>query len=155
MYVRPHLEYCVPGWCPYYAKDVDLLEKVQRRTTKLLSSLFHLPYETRLLKLELYSLYCRRQRGDLKETFKILNRYHDIDPTMFSPWAAQIPWEVIDSSFSMHNLQYYGVQGPILQWISLFLSGCIQRVVCIYNGSLSTTVDVISGLWMFIIQENK
>jgi len=35
------------------------------------------------VKLGLYSLYCRRQRGDLIETFKILNGYYDIDPAKF------------------------------------------------------------------------
>ena len=39
----------MPVWYPYYAKDV---EKVQQRATKLLSNL---PYETRLLKLEIYN----------------------------------------------------------------------------------------------------
>ena len=83
MYVRPHLEYCIQVWSPYLAKDIDLLEKVQRRATKLLPSLFYLSYETRLERLGLYSLYCRRQRGDLIETYKILNGYYDINPTSF------------------------------------------------------------------------
>ena len=83
MYVRPHLEYCIQVWSPYLAKDIDLLEKVQRRATKLLPSLSNLPYESRLEKLDLYSLYCRRKRGDLIETYKILNGYYDIDSTSF------------------------------------------------------------------------
>jgi len=73
MYVRLHLEYCAPIWCLYFTKDIDIIEKVQRRATKLLSDISHLPYETCLVKLSLYSLYCRRQRRDLIETFKILN----------------------------------------------------------------------------------
>jgi len=28
--VRPHLEYCIPAWSPYYCKDKELIEKVQR-----------------------------------------------------------------------------------------------------------------------------
>jgi len=83
MYVKPHLEYCIQVWSPYLTKDINLLEKVQRRATKLLPHLFDLPYETRLEKLGLYPLYCRRQRGDLIETYNILNGYYGINPASF------------------------------------------------------------------------
>lgn len=81
--VRPHLEYAIQAWNPHLQKDILLLEKVQRRATKMILSLKYLPYEQRLTKLNLTTLDDRRLRGDLIETFKLLNGYEDIDPNKF------------------------------------------------------------------------
>ena len=81
--VRPHLEYCIQAWNPHLRKDVDMLEKIQRRATKLIPELRDLTYEERLKECGLTTLETRRLRADQIEVFKILNGYENIDSNIF------------------------------------------------------------------------
>ena len=80
--VRQHLEYYIQAWSPYLRKDIDMLEKIQRRATKLIPGLRDLRYEERLKECGL-TLETRRFRGDQIEVFNILNGYENFDSNIF------------------------------------------------------------------------
>ena len=74
--VRPILEYCCTTWTPHFIKDHKEIEKVQKRATKLVKSISHLPYGERL---NLTTLYYRRQRADVLQVFRIIKGIDKLD----------------------------------------------------------------------------
>jgi len=89
--MRPHMESCIQLWHPQHGKDMDVLEQVQMRATKMIRGLEQLSYEERLRELGLFSLEKRRLLGDLIVAFQYLKR----------------PTEQLESDF----LQGHGVIG--------------------------------------------
>lgn len=81
--VRPHLDYCISAWRPHYVKDLEILEKVQRRATKIISDCAGLDYERRLQICQLTTLETRFLRADLIEVFKLMKGLVNINPERF------------------------------------------------------------------------
>ena len=85
--VRPLLEYANVVWSPRFKKDMDKLERVQRRATRFIPELRDLQYEDRLKELNMPSLTYRRCRGDAIETYKYLHGIHNVNCEQLLPLA--------------------------------------------------------------------
>ena len=71
------------AWTPYRKNDIDTLERIQRRPSKIIPELRDLIYEGRLKETGLPTLETRRLRGVQIEVSKILNGYENIDRNIF------------------------------------------------------------------------
>ena len=76
--VRPHLDYCSSVWRPYLQKDINLLEKVQKRATRMVEGFKGMNYLSRLKGMRLTTLETRRLRADLIEVFKIVKGFEGL-----------------------------------------------------------------------------
>ena len=81
--VRPHVEYGNTVWSPKLKRVIKSLEAVQRRATRMIPEIAHLPYEERLQYLKLPSLVYRRHRGDMLQVYKILHHEYDLSSEKF------------------------------------------------------------------------
>ena len=97
---------------PHLKKDIMELEKVQRRATKTIKGLEHLPYEGRLHQLGLFSLDKRRLRGDMIEMYKIMHGVENVDRETFfslshSNRTQSYPMKLIGGSFMTDKRKYF------------------------------------------------
>ena len=77
--VRPILEYGNVIWNPRLIRDIDAIERVQRRATRTVPGISTMSYPDRLRTLRLPSLVYRRARGDMIETYKFLHNVYDLN----------------------------------------------------------------------------
>ncbi len=83
--IHPKLEYVSSVWAPRLVRDIEVIESVQRRATKLIPGLEDLSYEERLRWLDLPSLVFRRIRGDMIQVYKYLHGEYNVDADKMLP----------------------------------------------------------------------
>jgi hypothetical protein len=88
-FVRPHLEFAIAACNPYSLGDINKLEKVQRRATRLPPAIRNLDYSQRLHVLGLTPLHTRRIRGDLIQTYKLVNGLESVTLSTASIFSAK------------------------------------------------------------------
>ena len=83
--IRPVIEYASTVYSPLLMKDVNKLESIQRRATKMVIGMKEKTYEERLKYLDLPTLRYRRMRGDMINVFKYLHELYWVDAEKLLP----------------------------------------------------------------------
>ena len=86
-------------WAPFLKGDIEMMERVQHRATKLVPNIRNQKYEDRLEILGLTTLCERRLRGDLIQVYKNI---HNIEK-----FEKSINFATINNNFRGHCLKYF------------------------------------------------
>ena len=129
-FIRPVLEYSSEAWCPFLVKDIEILERVQRRFTRFLSAYRDLPYEIRLSKYNLHTLYARRLCCDLTMVYKIIHGFVDVDSSLFFRFPTDSrtrghQYKIRSSHSRLDIRKYWFTQRVVPFWNSLPIS-CVE-----------------------------
>ena len=122
--VRPHLEYCVSAWSPHYVKNLERLERVQHRFTRMVPGLKGLDYGRRLERLKLMTLEERRNRSELVELFKMSKGLSAIPRNLFfradnSEKTRGHSKKLVKEGFKLDVRKYFFSQRVVNRWNSL------------------------------------
>jgi hypothetical protein len=120
-YIRPHLEFAAPVWNLYAKSDIDQVERVQRRATKVPHQLKQYDYPTRLGMLGLTTLEARRQRGDCIQQFKISKGHDEVE------WSSAP--RVIDAMYGHRERLQRDIANNCAPRFNFFT----QRIVNVWN----------------------
>jgi len=110
------------------------VEKVQKRATKLIVSLKHLPCTERLKQLKLPTSKYRRLHGNMIEVFKLVHNYYDLEAAVnlnFSTCS-------VTSRVNMYKLQKFNCHYNLRKY------SFSSRVVNLWNSLPNDVVEVDS-----------
>lgn len=139
-HVRPLLEYNSEIWSPFYCKDIDRIEGIQRSFLKRIRGFWFMSYADRLAETGLESLEFRRIVKDLVLVYKMRMNLVDIKFDDFFTYAGSEGGMVLRGN----SLKLY----PKFGRTNLILSSFPFRVVNIWN-ALSDQVVMAPSLNLF------
>jgi len=128
--IRPHLEYASVVWDPYLAKDIKLLEGVQKFATKVISKNWDTEYSEILYMLDLPELAIRRKISKLTFLFKIVNQL------TFFPEAPLTPRTLHYPTRTVHSVPYCQLHGRSYQYLYSFF----PHAISLWNNLTSSTL---------------
>ena len=152
--VRPRLEYCIPAWSPYLQKDIIVLERVQRRATRMIPSLKTLTYQDRLKHFKMTSLSTRRLRFDLITTYKCLNGFLDVPYNHFFTFSKISNTRghtcKLEVKFSHSSRRSSFFSQRVVHWWNMLPSECVTASTI---SSFKAQVDTFlqnNGFWWIL-----
>ena len=123
--VLPVLDYLSPIWSPYLKRDIETIEKVQRRLTRFFPGIRKLSYRDRLSSLGLKSLQTRRLRQDLIIVFKIVHGFLDVPFDDFFTFCPSLhktrghPYKLYVQNVHLNCRKHFFSQRSVLVWNEL------------------------------------
>ena len=124
--VRSQVEYGSVVWSPYTSRNVDKLERIQRRGTKFILGKWNLSYEERLKCLNLLSLEKRRYLFDVTFLYKALNGYLNVDVSPFLNFYSQ------DDRYRFRHVDDYSLKTNFAR-TTIFKCTYFNRIVEMWN----------------------
>ena len=127
-YVRHHLEFSVQAWSPWFAKDIDLIEQVQKRAVNMIVGLKARTYDGKLREINLTSLHERRLRGDVIQVWKYMHKQNPGGDKLFkmsneqhlrSSRHTSKPWNISRSDAKLEVRKNFFTVRVIDKWNSL------------------------------------
>ena len=139
--MRSQLEYGSVVWSPYTSRNIDKLERIQRRGTKFILGQNDISYEDRLKCLNMLSLEKRRYLFDVVFLYKALNGYLNIELTLLLNFYSQA------DPYKLRHVDDYSLK-PNYARTTKFKNSYFNRIVEMWN-SLPLEIRLAPNLEAF------